>query len=150
MDDTEKQLTLQGTSTRALVDCPVCRCPTRRIHRRYVRTVADLPWGAWRVVLHLHVRKFCWANGRGPRRIFAARLAPLVAPWARRTPRLLHWLEHIAVALGGRAGGRLRCAVGLPSSRHTLLRLLRRLPLPTRATPQVRGVDDWAARKRQT
>jgi transposase len=150
MDNTERRLTLHVTSTRALVDCPVCRCPTRRIHSRYVRTVADLPWGAWRVVLHLHVRKFFCANGRCPRRIFTERLAPLVAPWARRTQRLLHWLEHIAVALGGRAGVRLSCALGLPISRHTLLRLRRRLPLPTRATPQVLGVDDWAARKRQT
>jgi len=35
-------------------------------------------------------------------------------------------------------------------SRNTLLRLVRRLPLPVRATPTVLGVDDWAYRKRQT
>jgi transposase len=150
MDDGARRLTLQVTSTRALVDCPVCQFPTRRIHRRYVRTVADLPWGPWRVVLHLHVRKFFCANGRCPRRIFTERLAPLVAPWARRPQRLMHWLAHIAMALGGMAGVRLRRALGLPISRHTLLRLLRRLPLPACPTPQVLGVDDWAYRKRQT
>jgi transposase len=38
----------------------------------------------------------------------------------------------------------------LAVSRHTLLRLLRRLPLPGVATPRVLGVDDWASRQRQT
>ena len=79
-DDTATQLTLWVTSTQALVHCPVCRFPTRRVHSRYVRTVADLPWGPWRVVLHLQVRKFFYANGRCTRRIFTARLASLVAP----------------------------------------------------------------------
>jgi transposase len=150
MDDAEKRLTLQVTSTRALVDCPVCQFPTRRIHSRYVRTVADLPWGPWRVVLHLQVRKFFCANGRCPRRIFTERLWPLVAPWARRTQRLMEWLTRIAMALGGRAGVRLSRTLGLSISRHTLLRLLRRMPVPEVATPQVLGVDDWAYRKRQT
>src|SRR5919108_2210995 len=87
MDDAERRLTRQVTSTRALVNCPVCQFPTRRVHSRYVRTVADLPWGPWRVVLHLHVRKFFCAHGCCTRRIFTERLAPLVAPLARRPPR---------------------------------------------------------------
>ena len=150
MDDPATQLTLQVTSTQALVHCPVCRFPTRRVHRRYIRTVADLPWGSWRVVLHLQVRKFFCANGRCTRRMFTERLLPLVAPWARRTPRLAHWLVRIAVELAGTAGARLSRGLGLGVSRHTLLRLLRRLPLPDWATPQVLGVDDWAVRKGQT
>ena len=150
MDDAEKRLTWHVTSTQALVDCPVCRVPTRRIHSRDVRTVADLPWGPWRVVLHLHVRKFFCANGCCPRRIFTERLAPLVAPWARRTQRLVHWLAQVALALGGRAGVRLSRALGLPSSRHTLLRLLRRLRLPACPTPQVLGVGDWADKQHQS
>ena len=35
-------------------------------------------------------------------------------------------------------------------SRNTFLRLLRRLPVPSLATPKVLGVDDWAYRKGQT
>jgi transposase len=62
----------------------------------------------------------------------------------------MHWLAHIAMALGGRAGVRLSRALELAVSRHTLLRLLRRLPLPGVAIPRVLGVDDWAYRKRQT
>ena len=120
------------------------------MHRRDVRTVADLLWGPWRVVLRLHVRKFFCANGRCTRRMFTERLAPLVAPWARRTQRLVQWLVHIAVALAGTAGARLSRSRGLAVSRHTLLRLLRRLPLPDVATSQVLGVDDWAVRKGRT
>jgi transposase len=150
MDEVAMQITLFVTSTQPLVHCPTCACPARRIRSRYVRTVSDLPWGPWRVMLHLRVRKFFCANGRCPRRIFTERLSPLVAPWARRTQRLMHWLAPIAMALGGRAGVRLSRALGLAVSRNTLLRLLRRLPLPGVATPHVLGVDDWAYRKRQT
>jgi transposase len=150
MDDTTTQLTLRVTSMPPLVFCPVCQFPARRVHSRYVRRVADVSWGAWRVVLHLQVRKFFCANGRCTRRIFTERLSRLVTPWARRTQRLVHWLIHLALALGGRAGARLGRDLGLAVSRNTLLRLLRRLPVPAVATPQVLGVDDWAYRKRQT
>jgi transposase len=150
LDDPTTQLTLQVTSMQALVHCPVCRFPTRRMHSRYIRTVADLPWGPWRVVLQLRVRKFFCTNGRCTRRIFNERLAPLVAPWARRTQRLAQWLVHIAVALAGTAGARLSRGLGLAVSRNTLLRLLRRVPLPNVPTPQVLGIDDWAVRKGRT
>ena len=39
---------------------------------------------------------------------------------------------------------------GLAVSRNTLLRMLRRLPLPVFSTPRLLGIDDWALRKRQT
>jgi transposase len=150
MDDTATQLTLQVTSTQALVHGPVCRFPTRRIHRRDVRTVADLPWAPWRVVLQLQVRKFFCGNGRCTRRMVTERLAPLVVPWARQTQRLAHWLVPIALALAGTAGARLCRGLGLGVSRHTLLCLLRRLPLPGVVPPEVLGVDDWVVRKGQT
>src|SRR5215510_1764505 len=146
IDETTRQITLIVTAMQPLVSCPTCTFPTRRIHSRYGRTVADLPWGPWRVVLHLRVRKFFCANGGCPRRLFTERLPQFVAPWARRTQRLMHWLAHIAMALGGRAGVRLSRALGVAVSRHTLLRLLRRLPLPGVATPRVLSVDDWAYR----
>jgi transposase len=70
LDTTTAQVTLQVQSMQTLVPCPVCRFPTRRIHRRDGRPVADLPWAPWRVVLHLQVRWFCCAKGRCSRRIF--------------------------------------------------------------------------------
>jgi transposase len=150
LDEVAAQLTLRVASRQALGHCPVCRFPTRRIHSYYERTLADLPWAHLRVVLQLRVRKFFCANGRCTRRIFTERLPQLVVPWARRTQRLAAWLAHMAVALGGAAAARLSQGLGAGMSRNTFLRLLRRLPVPSLATPKVLGVDDWAYRKGQT
>jgi transposase len=38
----------------------------------------------------------------------------------------------------------------MPTSRNTLLRLIRRLPLPPERAPTVIGIDDWAIRKGHT
>src|SRR5882724_5486714 len=130
MDAATAQVTLPVPSTPVRVPCPVCRFPTRRLHRRYRRTVADLPWAHDRVVWPLSVRTFCCAKGRCTRRMFTERRPGVVVPWARQTARLLHWLAAIAVALGGAAGVRLSRGLGVPVSRRTLLRVRRRLPLP--------------------
>jgi transposase len=150
LDDTATLLTLQVTSTQQGVPCPVCAVFTPRVHSRYTRTLADLPWGAARVRWQLHVRKFVCANGQCPRRIFTERLPEVVAPWARRTRRLVAWLIAIGLALGGVAGVRLSRRLGCTLSRQTLLRMIRRLPLPCGGPPQVLGIDDFAFRKRQT
>ncbi len=150
VDEATAQLTMCVTSTQPQGYCPVCRCSTQRIHSRYERTVADLPWAQFRVRLQVRVRKFFCANTRCARRIFTERLPQVVAPWARRTLRLTRALEHLAVALGGAAGARLSQQLGMGTSRNTVLRLLRRLPLPSLCTPTVLGVDDFALRKRQT
>ena len=51
VDEATSQLTLCLTSMQPWGYCPRCRCPTRRIHSRYNRTVADLPWASLRVRL---------------------------------------------------------------------------------------------------
>jgi transposase len=144
------QLTLYVTSTQSLGQCPGCQCSTRRVHRHYERTVADLPWAHLRLRLRLRVRKFFCPTPTCARRIFTERLPQVVAPWARRTHRLARALEALGLALGGAAGARLSHQLGLPSSRNTVLRLLRRLPVPVCRAPRVLGVDDFALRKGQT
>jgi len=150
LDDTATLLTLHVTSTQQVVSCPVCAVFTPRVHSRYTRTLADLPWGGARVRWQLRVRKFVCTNVQCPRRIFAERLPEVVAPWARRTRRLAAWLIAIGLALGGAAGVRLSRRLGCTLSRQTLLRIIRRLPLAGDRTPRVLGVDDFAFRKRQT
>ena len=54
------------------------------------------------------------------------------------------------MALGGNAGSRLLHHLAMPASPDTVLRLVRRLPLPAPDPPRVVGVDDWAMRKRCT
>jgi transposase len=150
VDDAAAQITLRVRATQATVPCPLCTTPARRIHSHYERTLADLPWAQYRVSLQLHVRKWLCCNRHCRRRIFTERLPTVATPWARRTLRLAQRLAALGVALGGTAGMRLSSAWDLTVSRNTLLRGLRRLPLPAFPTPRVLGVDDFALRKRQT
>src|SRR5712691_3853774 len=150
VDTTLAQITLLVRSTQAYVPCPLCARPARRLHSRYPRTLADLPWAAYRVRIQLRVRKWFCRNRHCRRRIVTERLPTVATPWARRTLRLAQHLVDVGRALGGKAGVRLSQRWGLAVSRKTLRRLLRRLPVPSLPTPTVLGVDDFALRKRQT
>jgi transposase len=149
VDDTAAQITLHVTSTPSCVPCPCCHVRTTRVHSRYTRTVADLPWGAYAVRWQLRMRKFFCDNLVCPRQIFTERAPTVVAPWARRTLRLAQRLIAYGVALGGEAGTRLTARLGLRTSPTTLLRLVRAAPTPPEAAPQVMGVDEWAWRRGQ-
>ena len=70
------------------------------------------------------------------------RLPGLIAPRARRTRRLGAAQGRVGVALGGEAGARLLPHLGMPASPATVLRLVRRMPLPARRAPRALGVDD--------
>jgi transposase len=140
---------LQLTTTALAACCPRCAVPSSSVHSRYQRRLTDLPWGTRPVHIQLMVRKFICRNLHCPRRIFTERVPELVAPYARKTQRLIAALQALGVALGGHAGARLAHRLGLPASRDTLLRLVRRLPLPVIPPLQAIGVDDWAQRKRQ-
>src|SRR3954467_13100992 len=130
--------------------CPLCGRRSKRVHSRYERTLADLPWGEYAVTVRLKVRRLFGDAPCCERRLFAERLPGVAAPWARKTVRLADRLTAVGLALGGAAGARLRRTLGLTASRNTLLRLVRRAPLPDITTPSALGVDDWALRKRHT
>lgn len=147
MNETADQVTVTAVATRTGASCPVCASPTTRVHSRYWRSVADVPCGTARLRLHLHVRRFFCTNTHCPRRVFAERLPQLVAPAARRTQRLTTALRHVGLALGGAAGARLTKRLHMPTSRDTLLRLVRQTPLPVLPPPHAIGVDEWAVRK---
>jgi transposase len=150
VDEAAAQITLHVRSTQTSAPCPLCATPARRIHSDYTRTLTDLSWAQYRVRLQLWVRKWFCRNRACRRRIFTERLPTVAAPWARRTLRLAQRLVALGVALGGTAGVHLSHQWDLVVSRNTLLRLLRRLPVPSLPTPTVLGVDDFALRKRQT
>jgi transposase len=149
IDDAHAQVTLMVTSIQRTSRCPHCQVRTRRIHSRYERRLADLPWAGYQVRWRLRVRKFFCANGACRQRVFTERFPDVVRPYARRTLRLMERLGVIGLALGGAAGARLTQRLGLHASRDTLLRLVRRLPLPGIPPLRAIGVDDWAHRKRQ-
>ena len=54
--------------------CPRCGPSTARVHSRYTRTMADVPWAEVAVRLRLRVRKFVCPTPDCPRRIFTERL----------------------------------------------------------------------------
>jgi len=127
--------------------CPDCGTRSRAVHSRYRRRPADLPSLGRMVRVSLRVRRFYCRNAACPRRTFAERVSPLVAPFARRTRRLAEAQGRTGAALGGEAGARLLSRLSMPASADTVLRLLKRLPLPHETEPRVIGVDDWAKRR---
>jgi transposase len=144
------EITLLVSSRQAAARCPGCNTLAWHAHSRYTRTLADLPWSGYRVTWRLRVRKFFCRHPACPRDIFTERLPGVVAPWARRTLRLTARLLAMGLSLGGAAGARLSQSFGLPVSRNTLLRVIRRTSCPAIKSLQVLSVDDFALRKRHT
>lgn len=130
--------------------CPLCAKLASRIHSRYTRTIADLPWGTFIVRLRLRLRKFFCRVSNCPRHIFAEHVSELVAPHARRTVRQGEIVRMVGLAVGARAGSRLAKRLQLTVSPSTMLRLLRQIPQQVYPTPRVLGVDDFARRKGST
>jgi transposase len=65
LDEAQGEITLTLTSRQTAPHCPLCHLPARRLHSRYRRTLADLPWGSYRVKLWLRVRRlFVTIRGR--------------------------------------------------------------------------------------
>jgi transposase len=78
-------ITLTATTSSHTARCPVCGMQSLRVHSRYTRTLADLPWQGIPVTVRLHVRRFFCDRRTCPRTIFAERLPGLVGHYARRT-----------------------------------------------------------------
>jgi transposase len=150
VDKIKTKIWLIVSAIRTVVNCPVCNQATHRIHSRYERFLADLPWADYSITLQLRVRKFFCINANCKRRIFTERLNSVTAPWARRTLRLAQRLSAIGLSLGGAAGVRLSEQLGVTTSRNTLLNLVRSIPLPPIVTPHTLGVDDFCFRKCKT
>lgn len=124
------------------VACPSCGTLSRRVHSRYLRAIADLPWEGVSVMIRLRTRRFFCADDGCTKRIFVEPLPQTVSRYGRRTCRSRHALDSIAMALGGAAGARLARQLGLLVHRSTLLRVLRqRRSLAVPVTPRVLGID---------
>jgi hypothetical protein len=127
--------------------CPACGVSSEATHSRYARTVADLPLTDRQLVIHLQVRRFRCHEPTCSRKTFVEQAPALVERYGRRTRRLRSDLEFIGLTLGGRPGGRLCRRQKKPTSRTTLLRLVRRLAEPPIDTPRELGVDEFAFRR---
>jgi transposase len=141
----QQLITLVVKTTPARAHCPTCQSPSERVHSRYRRTLADLPWQGIRVRLLLHSRKFFCSAPDCPRAVFTERLPSVAPPHARQTCRFAQAVLQLGLALGGAAGAHLARRLGLRASRDTLLRAVRRAPQREAVWPRVLGVDDWGA-----
>jgi transposase len=112
----------------------------RRWFRRFLPYRKFSPDNAWNP-------KFVCRNRACTRRIFTERVPDLVAPYARKTHRLVTVLRAIGAALGGNAGARLAARLRLPTSPATVLRLVRTAPVLYPPALQAVGVDEWAWRR---
>ena len=137
-------ITIVVKTARSAAPCPQCQHPSTRVHSRYVRSLADLPWSGIRVRLRLHTRRFFCSSLTGSRRLFTERLPRTAAPYARRTMRLNQALQLLGFVVGGEPGARLATQLGMAASGDTRLRRIRQRAAVERPTPRVLGVDDWA------
>lgn len=145
-DEGERIVVRARTPTEAAV-CPVCGAPTGRVHGYQLRTVADVPVDDRRVVVRVRVRRLVCPT-RGCRHTFREQVPGVLERYQRRTARLTRQVKAVVKELAGRAGARLLAVLAVGLSRHTTLRTLLRIPLPTGRTPRVIGVDDFALRRR--
>ena len=91
------------------------------------------------------MRRFKCLNPQCPQKTFVERIEDLAPAKQRRTVGFHVASNAMAQALGGSAAARLSVKLGMPTSRDTFLRALRRSGGEvTMAPPAVVGIDDWA------
>jgi transposase len=81
-------IVVQAHSQKTREACPDCAHLSSRIHSRYLRKLADLPWSGRLVRLVVQVCRFFCMHPSCPRKTFAETLPDLAERYARRTTRL--------------------------------------------------------------
>jgi len=129
------------------VACPGCGGETARVHGYYERMAAGVPVNGRRVVVRVRVRRMrCPVLGCQVQ-TFREQVPGILERYQRRITRLTAQVSAVARELAGRASARLLPALGVMVSRHTALRVLLKIPLPSAAVPRVLGIDDFALRR---
>ncbi|MFI8880626.1 ISL3 family transposase [Streptomyces sp. NPDC055243] len=132
------------TRARAPAGCTGCGTPSKWIHSRYKRQLADAAVGGRPVRIDLSVRRLYCENSACPKQTFAEQVPGLTVRYQRRTPLLQQVVEAVGILLAGRGGARMLQVIGVALSRCTVLSQLMRAPLPPLVTPRALGVDDFA------
>jgi transposase len=147
--DQKEVIAVRARTAGGPVACPRCGGLAGQVHGYYQRTVADVPADGRPVVLRVRVRRLRCPDLSCPVQTFREQVAGVLDRYQRRTTRLAGQAGEVARRLAGRAGAGLLPALGVRLSRHTMLRVLLRLPLPEVRVPRVLGVDDFALRRGQ-
>jgi transposase len=132
--------------------CPDCGVMSHSRHSRYWRKLRDLPLQGASVTIKVLLGRWRCRRRECLRQIFTERVAGVLLPHSQHTIRLSEVHRLVGRALGGRSGQRLLNRLGMPSSRHTLLRqVIKGAPgSALQPTARIPGVDDWAWSKGQS
>ncbi|GAB3843820.1 ISL3-like element IS469 family transposase [Dactylosporangium cerinum] len=138
---------IQAESVQGAGVCPDCGTATDRVHSRYQRRISDPAMTGRQVWIQVRVRRFFCPDLDCTRQTFAEQIRGLTVRHSRHSVLARQVLQHIAVAAGGRPGARLAHRLQVTVGRMTLIRLIRRLPIPEVGAPRFVGVDDFALRR---
>jgi transposase len=134
------------TSKQTAPPCPLCSTPSRRVHSRYTRSVADLSVAGYRVMLELQVKKFFKASPD-----HCERLPEVVQPYGRRSIRLVETLKHLGLLVSAEVSRRIADKFGIRASPDSFLRAARGFDAPSdEVVVRQVGIDDFAKRKGHT
>ncbi|WEH37732.1 ISL3 family transposase [Streptomyces sp. AM 4-1-1] len=145
--DEGERVVVRARTPQKTAPCPVCGASSGRVHGYHWQTVADVPVDGRRVVVRVRVRRLVCPT-HGCRHTFREQVPGVLERYQRRTTRLTAQVKAVVKELAGRAGTRVLAILAVGLSRHTALRALLRIPLPTGRAPRVIGVDDFALRRR--
>lgn len=149
VEQTESTLHITACTISTASRCPVCAVASSSIHSYHLRQLKDLPIGEQAVLLSIRTKRFRCRNPDCPKSTFVEEIPGVLVKYERQTPRLRKALWHIGQVAGGQGGARLSHHLHMPTSRCTLLRILRQAGLPDRQSASVIGIDDWARRRGQ-
>jgi hypothetical protein len=141
VEDAGEVICVRARTQDGAVACPACGTETARVHAYQERVVADVPADGRRVLVKVRVRRMrCPVTGC-PRQTFREQVPGVLDRYQRRTTRLTAHVSAVARELAGRASARLLPALGIGASRHGMLRVLLKIPLPMLTVPHVLILD---------
>src|SRR5260370_23371412 len=147
VQDAGEVIAVRARTPDRAVACLGCGAETARVHEYHERTVADVPVDGRRVLARVRVRRMRCPVPECKVQTFREQVPGVLDRYQRRTSRLTAQVSAAARELAAPAGTRLLAKLGVPVSRHTMLRALLRLPLPKAAVPRGLGIDDFALRR---
>jgi transposase len=100
----EQAIRIKAHSICTEANCPDCGKASSRAHSWYQRHPMDLPCIGQVVHFILSVQRFFCVEQTCQRRTFVEPLSPWLQRYARRTSRLNHILQLLALAMGGELG----------------------------------------------
>jgi transposase len=147
VEDGKISLTVESATWKAT--CPECQRESAAVHSSYMRYPTDLAWADQMVVFNLRAKRFFCRNITCQKRTFAERFPGILAPYARRTNRVVLRQQQVCLDTCARVAEKLLEFEHIGISDSTVNRILRGLPEPEQLQIRVVGVDDWAKRKGQ-